>query len=563
MGKSRPKQTKRKIIMKKILLFLSLLLSQKLMAQSTEITPGTILPKMTTTQRTGLAAPADGMLVFDSNIQSYWYRQSGSWVELPKSGSTSNYWSLTGAGGNEIKNTNSGGFWSANPTFVSLAATDLTNPHTAPISGAGTRMMWIPSRSAFRVGSVDGNKWDAANIGLFSFASGFNNSASGAFSTAMGINTTANGDGSTAMGYATSANGNNSIALGFNTNANGNYSVSMGISTIASREGASAIGKFNIDNSAAIFLIGNGIDQNSKKNIFTVRGDNDRVGIGTDDPIAHLHVQGAGAVTTSQSSYFYPNSTSLADFPSSTANLSIFANNGIVSATYIGAALNVVASDARIKNIVGRTNNASDLVTIAKLKITDYRMRDEGTWGKQAFKKVIAQEVEEVFPNAVSKQTSAIPDIYALAESVTYNAIKKELTLSMSESYNLKIGDIIELVHPTKGKIRSSISSVNNNTFTVKNWLENTDKIFVFGRVVDDFRVVDYEALSMLGISAIQQLIKENETLKSELQEVKKGCEIQFKTNVSLEANQREIFSRLEKLEKSNNLLPQAIKLEN
>jgi cell shape-determining protein MreC len=36
----------------------------------------------------------------------------------------------------------------------------------------------------------------------------------------------------------------------------------------------------------------------------------------------------------------------------------------------------------------------------------------------------------------------------------------------------------------------------------------------VFGREVNDFRSVDYEALSMLGISAIQQLAKEVEELK-------------------------------------------------
>ena len=37
----------------------------------------------------------------------------------------------------------------------------------------------------------------------------------------------------------------------------------------------------------------------------------------------------------------------------------------------------------------------------------------------------------------------------------------------------------------------------------------------MYGREVNDFRSVDYEAISMLGISAIQQLAKENEALKS------------------------------------------------
>jgi hypothetical protein len=57
---------------------------------------------------------------------------------------------------------------------------------------------------------------------------------------------------------------------------------------------------------------------------------------------------------------------------------------------------------------------------------------------------------------------------------------------------------------------------VSGKTFTVKDWAYSTDKIFVFGREVNDFRSVDYEALSMLGISAIQQLAKENEEMKKE-----------------------------------------------
>ncbi len=63
--------------------------------------------------------------------------------------------------------------------------------------------------------------------------------------------------------------------------------------------------------------------------------------------------------------------------------------------------------------------------------------------------------------------------------------------------------------------------SVSGKTFTVKDWQYPTDKIFVFGREVNDFRSVDYEALSMLGISAIQALAKENEELKKENLETK------------------------------------------
>jgi hypothetical protein len=92
----------------------------------------------------------------------------------------------------------------------------------------------------------------------------------------------------------------------------------------------------------------------------------------------------------------------------------------------------------------------------------------------------------------------------------------KHLQVTLAKNYALKVGDKIKLVHPTEGEILVEIESVYGNTFTVKNWLYNTQKIFVYGREVNDFRVVDYEALSMLGISAVQQLSKEIEELRKE-----------------------------------------------
>jgi Head domain of trimeric autotransporter adhesin/Chaperone of endosialidase len=228
--------------MKKVFLFILLnVLFIQAFSQSNTILPDRVLPQLTTAQRNALTNP-NGMLVFDTNTQTYWYRQSGAWTEIPQAGSTNNFWQQTGAGGNEIKNINSGGFWSANPTALTNASTDISNPPTAPANGEGTRMMWISSRSAFRVGSVFNNAWDGTNIGLFSFASGFNSKASGYGSTAMGIFTRAIGTISTAMGDGTTASGNYSTAMGDGTTASGNYSTAMGSNTTASEYNSTAMG---------------------------------------------------------------------------------------------------------------------------------------------------------------------------------------------------------------------------------------------------------------------------------------------------------------------------------
>jgi hypothetical protein len=489
---------------------------------------GLLPPRMSTAQRNAIASPADGLLVFDTNTQSYWYRRSSTWTELPQSTAAVNFWQQTGAGGNEIKNTNTGGFWSANPVGLNGSSNDVSNPPTAPVSGAGTRMMWIPSRSAFRVGAVFGSNWDANNIGLFSFASGYETKANGRYSTAMGV--------------LTSAFGEVSIAMGTGSNASGDYSTAMGTGTTASGDYSTAIGAYNNLNVNGLFMVGNGTS-GTPYTTFIIRKDNNRVGIGVENPLAPLHVGGFNLLTGGQSSFFYTFNTAFTNSTSGyQANTSILAENGIISKTYLGAAVTAINSDSRIKKDFSLSNNSEDLECLKKIQITNYRMKDGATWGTQTFKKVIAQQVEEVYPEVISKTKSVIPDIYALAENVVYDAQNKKLNVSLSKDYGIKTGDKIELVHPEKGKIQADVVEVLGKSFTVKDWEYATDKIFVFGREVNDFRSVDYEALSMLGISAIQALAKEVEGLKKE--------NIQLKSDFN---------KRLESIEASLRLTNQSI----
>jgi Head domain of trimeric autotransporter adhesin/Chaperone of endosialidase len=525
-------------------------------AQSTEIRPGSVLPQMTTAQRTALVA-VNGMMVFDTGTQSNWSYQSGAWVNLAAGGGGggTSFWSLNGTGGNEIKNTNAGGFWSQNPAIVDYNIAESNYPPTAPVNGPGTRLMWIPSRSAFRVGTVIGDEWDASNIGLFSFASGFSSKASGKYSTAMGYSSLANGRYSTALGYVSQASGYNSTAMGSFSLASGYYSTAMGFNSVASgigstaigefldvgANGGTALGRFNINNPNGLFMVGNGTFTDSRFNAFIIRRDNNRIGIGIDNPLAALHVAG-GDVYSLGSIYYKMSPTGLDQNNGFNGNLGIISENGILSKTFIAAAQTITASDTRIKNIISLSNNSEDLERLRKIQITNYRMKDVATWGDKTFKKVIAQQVEAVYPEVIKHQISVIPDIYTLAESVVYDAATKNLSVTLSKEYNIKIGEKIELVHPEKDKILAEVITVNGKTFTVKDWNYATDKIFVFGREVNDFRSVDYEALSMLGISAIQQLAKENEELRLTIDELR------LKNN-NLEVKHDKTEARLEAIE--------------
>ena len=114
-------------------------------------------------------------------------------------------------------------------------------PGTIPATGAGARLMWYPSKSAFRVGYDGAGAWNDDVIGMHSIAMGRNTTASGYASTAMGQGN-ATGDYSTAMGSLAAAHGFASMATGRNTYAGGDYSTAMGVETNARSYGSTAMG---------------------------------------------------------------------------------------------------------------------------------------------------------------------------------------------------------------------------------------------------------------------------------------------------------------------------------
>ena len=90
-----------------------------------------------------------------------------------------------------------------------------------PQSGTGTRLMYIPSKAAFRAGHVLGDRWDNKYIGNYSIAMGYNPKASGEGSVALGgYQSIATGKNSVAIGgYENEAAGENSFAVGHRAKA--------------------------------------------------------------------------------------------------------------------------------------------------------------------------------------------------------------------------------------------------------------------------------------------------------------------------------------------------------
>lgn len=204
------------------------------------INKGLLIPRGDAATRTALNAnTAKGLLMYDTVLNTVWLHNGNGLATGWNSLSTgTNYWQLNGALGTEIKNTNTGGFWSANGSTV-VSDPGAIQP---PVSGAGTRLMWMPQKSAFRVGTVTGNDWNADSIGVYSFAAGIDVRAKGVGAIALGFESVANQSVAFAAGYRANATGGFSVAIGENTVASETYSVAIGRAAQSMGNTAVAIG---------------------------------------------------------------------------------------------------------------------------------------------------------------------------------------------------------------------------------------------------------------------------------------------------------------------------------
>ena len=237
--------------------------------------------------------------------------------------------------------------------------------------------------------------------------------------------------------------------------------------------------------------------------------DDGNVGIGTTPTNGKFEVN--GSIDNVINNYAYLNNTnSNTNYVNSNTSdkaVSIYASDRIVGKFVISM------SDERIKDIKGLSDNKADLDILTQIEITDYEFKDKVKEGNTKQKKVIAQQVAKVFPQAINNQfTEVVPDIYQTA------TIDKNGWIELKT--DLKTGEKVQIIFKDKKEILEVLAT-KEDAFQVKSSNE-ASTVFIYGRQVDDFHTVDYEAISMLNVSATQQLAKENEQLKKRITELEK-----------------------------------------
>ena len=514
---------------------------------------GMLVPRMTTAQRIAVAAPATGLQVFDSDTKSFWFYNGVGWVQFSM-GSATNFWTPNGTYifNNNPGNVGIGTSIPANKFTVQTPAGDYGFAHT---DGTVTVGSWIGNFGAATGGWLGTKSNHPLNF--------FTNGGAAAITIApngyVGVGGTSpvnklqigTTTGYTDYDFAIGRNAHSmAIYQGPNfTNLQSTANISLnpqnGAGYVGINVGGNPTNKLQIGTLGAAGFTGNDLAIGNGTNAMVVSqsnastliasttdiilspryGGTGRVGINTNTPRCPLDVAGYGPSSIGnnfQFAYFslgYTNSfqpvaNTGAVSSASPVNVSIYASDRIV-----GLEFNAF-SDARIKNIESRSNSSDDLATINALQIKNYTMKDVIKYGSKPFKKVIAQEVEKVYPQVISKHNDYIPNVYKLVTKITKTAEGYSLSFTNNHNISKKAKKLQVLLPNENGMQAFEIVSVPSDHEVVINGSEiKSDRVFVYGEEVDDFRTVDYEGLSMLNISATQELSKlvkaQEETIKA------------------------------------------------
>jgi len=188
-------------------------------------------------------------------------------------------------------------------------------------------------------------------------------------------------------------------------------------------------------------------------------------------------------------------------------SVSIRSERGVLS----GSAF-YITSDRRVKNRITNASNEADLELLANLKVRNYGYKDVVRYGSGKKRGFIAQEVAEIMPYAITKSTANIPDIYQMAES-SEGWIQLETALQP--------GDRVRLIDSRDQDETHEVLAVADGKFRTA-FEPHDGKVFVYGREVRDFHGVDYDAVTVLNVSATQQLKTEVDALRAENVELRK-----------------------------------------
>jgi hypothetical protein len=178
-------------------------------------------------------------------------------------------------------------------------------------------------------------------------------------------------------------------------------------------------------------------------------------------------------------------------------------------------------SDIRIKKNIEIIDDAESLNIIRNIYPKKFTfIEDPENKEKIGF---IAQDLDSIIPYVIHKESGYIPDIYEYATIVFDEASDSHIiTLKYIPNNVISKGSLLKIYvinknDPRKEMIINIEEIIDEKTFTIINKeLNNTvfdddNKLFIYGRQIQDFNFVNYNIIQCIFISAFQELIRQFE----------------------------------------------------
>jgi hypothetical protein len=231
------------------------------------------------------------------------------------------------------------------------------------------------------------------------------------------------------------------------------------------------------------------------------------VGIATNNPQANLQVGVGTAVATQNMVYFNTSSMGTSNNFSLRNICATFDSSLLVTGTIASS------SDQRIKTDIQDISDDSALQKIKSIQPKTYNYIDVSRSSNLVYG-FIAQQIDEVIPEAVTYQTDVIPNIYSYA-----HCQKNVITFTNDISVeNIAINDKIDVYDINNQKSIYSVTGVDvlTNSITIDKEIDS-EQVFVYGTQVDNFNSLNKSYIYTLNVCATQNIHQKVTQLQNKL----------------------------------------------
>ena len=194
------------------------------------------------------------------------------------------------------------------------------------------------------------------------------------------------------------------------------------------------------------------------------------------------------------------------------------------------------SSDRRIKRNIVDCSGSIALDKFRQIECKYYNYIDTNQRGKEKTIGFIAQQIKEILPNAVTTLEDALPDELREFETLEWETVdrngnkvtdlsgydidydiqyklKTDIENPIGTKYRFYVGDMSE-----GSQVKKDISANADGTFTFD---EKYDKIYCYGKIVNDFHVLNKEKLYQYNCS-YKEIDKMQQAEKIKVEELQK-----------------------------------------